>query len=93
MAEIVHDPAARRYRLLIDGEELGYLDYEADTGWVDLAHTVVDPSLRGSGLGAKLVQFALDDLAANSTDRVVAGCPFVASYIARNPQYAPLLTR
>lgn len=93
MAEFEHDPARQRYRLLIDGEEKGYLDYERDTGCINLAHTVVSPDLRGTGLGVKLVRFALDDVRDHSADRLVAGCDFVASYIARNPEYAPLLSR
>lgn len=90
---VTHDPARSRYVLTIDGEERGELNYIATESTIDIPHTVVDPALRGSGLGAKLVKESLDDIRDTTTLRVIPTCPFVAKWLLKNPEYRELTRR
>lgn len=92
-AIVTHDPASSRYVLTIDGEQKGELDYIATEATIEIPHTVVDPSLRGSGLGAKLVQESLDDIRDSTELRVIPTCPFVATWLLKHPDYAQLTRR
>jgi predicted GNAT family acetyltransferase len=79
-----------RYELVDNGRVVAIADY---IEWPDLVvfpHTVVDPARRGQGLGAELVQQALDDVRGTGR-RVMATCWFVADFIRSNPEYGDLL--
>ena len=90
MNTIVRDnPDRNRYELLLDGEVVGIADYRIDGDRVVMPHTVIDPARRGGGLGAVLVQGALDDI--RSAGRtVVPVCWFVAEFLDLNPDYEDL---
>lgn len=91
---VVHDEAGKRYVLMRGEQELGASYYETGKrGEIVFTHTEVDPTLQEHGLGSKLVRGALDDVAANSTAKVVASCPFVFKYIAEHDEYQPLTHR
>jgi predicted GNAT family acetyltransferase len=96
MAElsVVHDPDNDRYVLLRDGVEIGQTVYDRpEPGLIEFLHTEVDSSLQEHGLGSALAAGALDDVRANSMDRVAAICPFVSGFIRKHPEYADLRTR
>lgn len=78
-----------RYELAIDDEVVGIADYRVVGEVVVLPHTVIDRSRRGQGLGAQLVQYALDDVRA-SNRRVDPQCWYVAEFIESHPEYADL---
>ena len=88
--EVNHEPERSRYVLLVDGARTGLIDYRTDDGTIVMTHTEVDPAKRRAGLGATLVQGALDDVR-RSDSRVVPACPFVASWIDDHPDYQDLL--
>jgi predicted GNAT family acetyltransferase len=91
---VVHDPENDRYVLTRDGVELGQSVYDRpEPGVIEFLHTEIDPTLQEHGLGSFLAAGALDDVRANSTDRVVALCPFISGYIRKHPEYANLKTR
>jgi predicted GNAT family acetyltransferase len=91
---VVHDPDNERYVLLRDGVEIGQTVYDRpEPGLIEFLHTEVDSSLQEHGLGSALAAGALDDVRANSTDRVAAICPFVSGFIRKHPEYAGLKTR
>jgi predicted GNAT family acetyltransferase len=91
---VVHDEAGQRYVLMRGEQELGSAYYESGKrGEIVFTHTEVDPELHEHGLGSTLVKAALDDVAANSSARVVASCPFVYKYIAEHDEYQPLTSR
>ena len=79
-----------RYELLVDGEVAGELRYRRRPDAIALTHTEVSRSLEGRGLGAQLVQGALDDLMARGL-KIVPICPFVRSYLQRHPEYERLV--
>ena len=91
---VVHEPEKNRYVLLRDGVELGQSVYDVpEPGMIEFLHTEVDSTLQEHGLGSFLAAGALDDVRANTTDRVIALCPFISGYIRKHPEYKDLRTR
>jgi len=88
--EVRNNEAASRYEILVDGQLAGIADYVVRGDVVVLPHTEIDPSRRGTGLGAVLVRHALDDLRATGRT-VVPSCWYVAQFIDENPDYRDLL--
>lgn len=90
----MRDEARSRYVLMRGDEEVGEAVYEAGPhGEIVFTHTEIDPDKQEKGMGSELVKAALDDVAANSTARVVATCPFVFRYISEHGEYQPLTRR
>jgi predicted GNAT family acetyltransferase len=93
-AIVRRDEGRCRYELVEDGAVIGYAAFRADLrardGVVVMPHTVIDAHRRGHGLGARLVQGALDDLRQRGK-RVVPSCWYVAEFIDGHPDYADLL--
>jgi predicted GNAT family acetyltransferase len=83
-------PNELRYEIEVDGEVAGFLMYRVEPGVLELVHTDVDPKWEGKGVGAALVQGALDDVRARGL-KVRPFCPFVAAYIRRHPEYQDLV--
>ena len=83
------NPAQQRYELDIDGHTaVAY--YTLAPGVITFTHTEVPPALGGRGVGSQLARGALDDVRARGL-KVVARCEFLASYIAKHPEYGDLL--
>jgi predicted GNAT family acetyltransferase len=80
------------YDAVVDGKVVGMIVYHAppDARRVTFSHTVVDPEYRGRGIATRLVKHALDDLRAHDL-KLTNYCPFVADYIADNPEYKELV--
>jgi predicted GNAT family acetyltransferase len=90
--ELVHNEAASRYELRLDGELAGQAQYRSEGKAVRLTHTEVDPRYEGQGLASRLAAFVFDDLKARGA-RVIPSCRFMAGYLARHEKdYAELLT-
>jgi predicted GNAT family acetyltransferase len=83
-------PNELRYEIEVDGEVAGFINYRREPGVIELVHTDVDPRSEGKGVGAALVQGALDDVRARGL-KVRPFCPFVAAYIRRHPEYQDLV--
>jgi predicted GNAT family acetyltransferase len=79
-----------RYELVEDGAVVGVADYREQGDAVVFHHTLIDPARRGQGLGAVLVQGALDDVRATG-GRVVPVCWYVGQFIDTHSGYADLL--
>ena len=60
--EIRNNCEQRRYELVIDDELVGIVEYRVVGEVVVFPHTEIDRSRRGQGLGAQLVEYALDDV-------------------------------
>ncbi len=88
--EVRRNSERSRYELMLDGELAGIADYEMTGDTVVLPHTEIIASLRNRGLGAVLVQAALDDLRREGL-RVVPQCWYVAQFIDEHPEYSDLL--
>jgi predicted GNAT family acetyltransferase len=88
--EVRRNDERRRYELEVDGQLVGVADYVLDGDVVILPHTEIDRSRRGQGLGAVLVQGALDDVRAQGRT-VVPSCWYVREFIEGHPDQADLL--
>ena len=91
--EVENRPTQNQYALVEDGETVGFAAYDVVGHEIRFTHTEIEPSRRSAGLGAQLVQGALDDVRANSERRVVPLCPFVVDFIDDHVDYRELLTR
>jgi predicted GNAT family acetyltransferase len=88
---VVQDNAAElQYELLDGGDVVGVIRYRREPGAIALVHTDVDPEVEGTGAGGELVEGALEDLRRRDL-RVIPICPFVRSWIDRNPAYADIV--
>lgn len=88
--EIIHETEAQRfalYRATDSGSELvGEAHYSFPReGVVDFDHTVVDDSLRGTGLSGILAHRAVTSEIARA-NTVQASCWFIEGYLAKHPE-------
>lgn len=88
--EVRKNEAAGRYEIHVDGELAGIADYSVDGDVVVFPHTEIDSSRRGQGLGAVLVQGALDDVRSQGKT-IVPACWYVAQFVDENPDYKDLV--
>jgi hypothetical protein len=91
-ATVQHNRARSRYEILVDDRVVGFADYQQEDDAFVFPHTEIEWSMRGQGLGAELVRYALDDVGRNG-GKVVAHCWYVAEFIAEHPEYAGLVAR
>ncbi|WP_213814860.1 GNAT family N-acetyltransferase [Glaciihabitans sp. dw_435] len=91
--ELAHEPDASRYTLTIDGELAAVADYRLNGNQISFNHTYTAPSRRGQGLAGEVVTFAIDDVEANSTRKVIPMCWYVGEWFDKHPERAGLLTR
>lgn len=84
-----HNEAAQRYEIVIDGL-LAVAEYELHDERQVFTHTLVPPEFRGRGFAEALVRTALGDAQAAGR-KVVPACSYVAKFIERNKEFAPLL--
>ena len=80
---------AHRFELDVEGA-VAFADYRRAGRVVTITHTEVPRTLRGKGVGARLVKGVLD-LLREHDEKVVPACDFVQSYIDTNPAYRDLL--
>ena len=91
MSRIVEDnPGDRRFELRVDGELVGWSEYQSAGDSVIVAHTEIDERREGEGLGSVLVRATLDHIRA-SGKTVIPTCTFTAAYIRRHPEYVELV--
>ena len=84
---VAHAPAKHRYEIRDGDNVIGFTRYRTPDGAQRVfVHTEVDPDYGGLGLAARLVEFALDDVAA-AGERIVPLCPYVAKYLRTHHQH------
>ena len=88
--KILDNETEGRYELWLSGERIGLADYFRRGDVVVIPHTETTPAFGGRGFASRLIQFALEDIAARGL-RVDPVCPFVASYIDRHAEFAGLV--
>ncbi len=91
--ELSHEPDANRYTLTIDGRVAALADYAVNGNSISFHHTYTQPNLRGRGLAAEVLAFAMDHVERYSTRRVLPMCWYVADWFDAHPERRVLLTR
>lgn len=86
-----HNPEASRYEAHLDGQLAGFAEYELTDQLVIFTHTQVEDAYEGHGVGSALARFALDDVRASGTRKVLPLCPFIKGWIEKHPDYADLV--
>ena len=89
---VADTPDRMRFEITVDGEVAGFAHYVRRGGRLIFVHTEIDARFEGRGLGSKLASKALD-LARRAGEPVVPLCPFIASYIAKHPEYEDLVDK
>jgi predicted GNAT family acetyltransferase len=90
VADEVRNNAAESRFELDAGGHLAVAYYRLSPGVITFTHTEVPPALSGQGIGSKLARGALEQARAMKL-KVVAQCPFVASYIGTHAEFGDLL--
>ncbi|HLP23033.1 MAG TPA: GNAT family N-acetyltransferase [Microbacteriaceae bacterium] len=90
--ELAHEPEASRYTLTVDGQLAVVLDYKANEHAISMTRTFTVPSFRGQKLAAQLVEFAVDDVEANDSRRIVPMCWYVADWFEAHGERGHLLS-
>jgi uncharacterized protein len=92
MSEVTKRPIAHRetghrgaFYIEQDGKRLAEMTYSrANAALVIIDHTEVDSSLRGEGVGRKLLDAAVDWARATKT-KIAATCPFASAQFEKDP--------
>lgn len=90
---LAHEPDAQRYTLTIDGTIAALADYRINGRSISFTHTFTQAHMRGKGYAGEVVDFAMDDVEANSDRKVLPMCWYVADWFEAHPERASLLTR
>ena len=83
MGHVRHNLALHRFELDLDGGMAVAL-YRLADGVMIFTHTEVPATLRGRGIGSRMMHGVLESIRAQG-GKVVARCPFVANFIDRHP--------
>jgi uncharacterized protein len=88
--EVLDRPERHRFEIVADDKVAGFVDYQLRGEEIMFIHTEVDEAYEGKGLGSVLVKHALESARERGL-AVLPLCPFVRSWIARHPDYLPLV--
>lgn len=86
---VEHLEAEHRFAMTVDGES-AVVEYSEKDGVWAMTHTYVPERLRGGGIAATLVKYALDT-AREKEKKVSPLCSYVEAYITRHPEYRDLV--
>ena len=90
MTSTVRDnPSRHRFEVDVDGV-VAFSVYRHKPGVVTFVHTEVPEALSGRGVGSTLARGALE-IVRERGEKVIAECPFIASYIKKHPEFQDLL--
>lgn len=81
---------ARTFEYSINSKTAYIEYYQVDKSKIYLTHTKVPEQLQGQGIGKKLVEHTLAHIQ-DAELSLIPLCPFVKTYIKRNPGYKKLL--
>ena len=89
--QVTKNEDERRYEAHLDGALAGFAEYQLTDELIVFTHTEVDRAFEGKGIGGSLARFALDDVRAEGTRKVLPICLFIKAWIAKHPDYVPLV--
>jgi uncharacterized protein len=82
---------SNRYEAFIDGDRVGFAEYQLTDRLIVFTHTEVEDRCEGMGVGSTLAREALDDVRRDGSRQVLPLCPFIKSWIAHHPDYQDLV--
>ena len=85
-------PSGGVYRLVVDGHEARMTFSRAGERLLVIDHTEVPQTLRGRGIGDRLVARAVDD-ARQAGIKIFPLCPFAAAQFRKHEAYRDVLSR
>lgn len=92
--EIKHIERGERGAFIVkaDGERLAEMTYVkvGNTGFI-IDHTEVDKSLRGQGVGEKLVKAAVEHARTNKL-KIYATCPYALRVLGGDPEFSDVFS-
>lgn len=91
MTEVVRNDGTARYEARVDGELVGFAEFQLTSELIVLTHTEVESRFEGQGVGSAIVRFALGDVRADGTRKVLPLCPFIKEWIHRHPDHVPVV--
>ena len=83
---VVRNDERERYELWRGNTLVGVADVREMNGATVFTHTGIRPEFQGAGSGSILVKAALEDTVARG-EKIVAGCSFVADYVAEHHEF------
>ena len=86
---ILHDEARQTYLVEFAGGGTGLIDYHRNGHILNLMHSEVPASMRGKGLGGRLMERVLEDIEA-SGKKVRPVCSYTVAYLNRYKRWAHL---
>jgi uncharacterized protein len=90
-AQLRDDLKRSRFEMDVEGG-VAFLDYRREGKVLHLIYPEVPPSMRGRGVGDRLIRAVLDRARAEDA-RVIPICPYVKLFLRRHPEYQDLLHR
>ena len=87
--EVKDNPSRSRFELEAKGET-AFVTYRPAKSGLVLVHTEVPKALEGHGIGSALARGVLELLRSRG-QKAMVGCPFIAAYIRKHPEYEDLL--
>lgn len=88
--DVTHNTTEQRYEIHSDGRIVGVTMYRQFGLRIRFMHSEIAPDAQGRGFGGRLARAALDDAHRRGL-AISVECPFIASYVARHPEYAALV--
>lgn len=79
-----------RFTIAVDGTTVGLVDFIDRDGRRIFPHTEIQPAYEGRGLATIVVAAALQ-ATRDAGLRIVPSCSMVSGYIAKHPEYQPLV--
>lgn len=86
-----HNEDDHRYEAWDGDTVAGFAEYQLTDALIVFTHTEVDPAYEGQGVGSQIARFALDDVRADGSRKVLPLCPFIKGWIGRHRDYVDLV--
>jgi uncharacterized protein len=86
--DVVQNTSRHRFEIHEDGST-AELVYNLEDKTITFTHTGVPSQLEGRGIGSALAKAGLEYAREHSL-KVVAQCPFIATWLQRHPEYQSL---
>jgi len=82
---------AHRFEAYIDGDLVGFAEYQLTDQLVVFTHTEVEDRCEGMGVGSALARAGLDDVREQGSRKVLPLCPFIKGWIGHHRDYQDLV--